>query len=91
MQHDDPAYLEGLSELDRARAIVADPSPLERSNVMMRVRETLVEHGKEGTGVVAPDGITVYPANTGTAMFGCLALLLLFPAGFLIMIGVDDL
>ena len=45
------------------RALPRNDAPLEISNTMMRVRETLVAGGKEGESVVSPDGITIFPAN----------------------------
>lgn len=36
---------------------------LEKTNILMKLRETLTDHGKEGTNVTCPNGISVYPNN----------------------------
>lgn len=45
-------------------------SPLETSNTMIRVHETLVHGGKEGETEEAPDGISVFPHNVAFAVWG---------------------
>lgn len=41
-----------------------DTSPLERSNMLIKLRETLIDHGKNGDHVTAPNGISKYPNNS---------------------------
>ncbi len=38
-------------------------SPLERTNILMKLRETLMEHGKNGDYVSKPNGLSRYPNN----------------------------
>ena len=42
-----------------------DGTQLEKSNVLMKVRESLTDSGKEGTDLTIPNGISRYPNNTG--------------------------
>jgi hypothetical protein len=59
-----------LAELDTVRK--ANTTPLEKSNILMKLRETLLDNGKNGTTLTVPDGISVFPANGGWAFFGFL-------------------
>ena len=38
-------------------------SQLEKSNVLLKVRESLTDNGKDGTELTLPDGISLYPDN----------------------------
>lgn len=44
-------------------------SQLEKTNVLLKVRESLTDEGKDGTKLNTPDGISRYPNN---ALFGIL-------------------
>jgi hypothetical protein len=57
-----------------------DATPLERTNVLMKLRETLMDSGEKGDHVTKPDGISVYPHNkayayTAIGLFLLLALM----------------
>lgn len=74
--------------LDELRAVIAKgegASALERSNVLLKLRETLLDHGGEGgTQVTYPPGLDVYPHNTLLAVTLILsAIVLLLSAGYL--------
>ena len=63
--------LEGLS---------ADATLLERSNVLLKLRETLLDHGQRGEHVTAPDGISRYPHNRVFAAVNPLSIVFLVVA-----------
>ena len=44
--------------------------PLTVSNELMKLRETLLDHGDSGEHVTDPPGIKLFPANTAYAFFG---------------------
>jgi len=56
----------------------ADSSPLEKTNVLMKLRESLTSNDSNGsTNVIVPEGITVYPNNVmyfWWGMLSCIAL-----------------
>lgn len=57
-------WYENLSaSLKDLREIPAEASQLERSNVLMKLRETLLDNGSEGDSLTIPFGISVYPSN----------------------------
>jgi hypothetical protein len=43
-------------------------SQLEASNLLIKLRETLIDHDKEGQRVTRPNGIAVFPNNVGWAV-----------------------
>lgn len=65
--------------LTDSRAILMRLPPgdaeLEVSNTMMRVHESLVANGKEGSSVIAPEGISIFPHNVAFFWWGLLSLL----------------
>ena len=73
-------------ELDQ---IDSTTTQLETSNILIKLRETLLDHtGQGGDKVTAPDGISVYPNNTGYMLWGllsfisiCIACILWFQYG----------
>lgn len=56
-----------LAELE---SLPASATPMERSNLLMKLRETLLDHKEKGTVVTAPEGISVSPANSAMFSFG---------------------
>lgn len=56
------------ASLKELREMPADASQLERSNVLMKLRETLV--GSEGVSLTMPSGISVYPSNAAFFWWG---------------------
>jgi len=63
---------ESLDELEK---MSPDATPLERSNMLMKLRETLLDSG-QSTSVTYPNGLEIFPNNTGYAIFGCLSSVL---------------
>lgn len=50
---------------------------LEESNLLMKLRETLLDHTSDGTEVTVPSGIYLFPSNTGFAIWGWVSLIIL--------------
>ena len=48
------------SELDK---LSVNATSLEKSNVLMRLREALTDNNESGVSVTIPDGISIYPKN----------------------------
>lgn len=67
------------TELDNLKSV----SALERTNVLMKLRETLLDTG-EKTSVTVPEGLAVYPDNKFWAALMILAITL-GSAGFIIL------
>lgn len=60
---------EAYSELEN---LSEDASSLEKTNVLMKLRETLTDEDEDGISITVPDGISIYPNNV---MYFCWGLL----------------
>lgn len=49
------------SSRDELNKVTSETTQLERTNVLMKLRETLLDHGDHGDHVTLPDGISVFP------------------------------
>lgn len=58
-----------LAELDDLSAKGDKVSVLEASNCLLKLRDTLTDHGEKGTKVIYPDGLSIYPNNLVFALF----------------------
>jgi hypothetical protein len=65
-------------------------TPLEVSNTLMRVRETLMASGKDGDTITVPWDISIYPNNAAFFWWGLLSFLT-FAAGLLAWLMEMDL
>lgn len=74
---------QSLKELYTVRP---DATQLEKSNVLMKLRETLLDEGKS-TSVTKPMGISVYPHNTIFFFWGWLSFIF---GAVLSLIGIID-
>ncbi len=55
----------------------SDASSLEKTNVLMKLRETLTDDsGENGTKVTVPNGITIYPNNVLYCLWGVFSFVL---------------
>jgi len=64
-------------ELD---TLPANSSSLEKTNVLMKLRESLTDQGKDNVNVTFPSGISIYPHNV--AFFWLTLILLILCVGF---------
>jgi hypothetical protein len=64
-------------ELDSA----LNGSQLEKSNVLMKVRESLTDNGEKGTELTIPSGLYAYPHNLLLGIIEWIALLLVISGG----------
>jgi hypothetical protein len=64
------AYLDELREVD------SEATQLERSNVLMKLRETLLDEEDGSAGVTVPAGISVFPHNRDYSLWGSISIVL---------------
>ena len=74
-----------LGELEK---ITPETTQLERSNILIKLRETLLDHGESVT-VTKPNGISLYPNNIGYASFGLLSFVVAIFGMVVIIIECD--
>lgn len=67
--------------------VTPETTQLERTNVLMKLRETLLDHGEKGDSVTAPGGISVFPSNTPYFIFGWLTFLVGCGGAFCLVVG----
>lgn len=51
-----------------------ESTPLEKSNLLMKLRETILDDGGSGVSVTSPEGIEIYPNNVGLCWLSVLSL-----------------
>lgn len=77
-----------LIELQKVRP---ETTQLERSNILIKLRETIYHHGDKGSkSVIAPPGISVFPSNVGYCIWGWGSFLLLVVAGIGLAVAVNN-
>ncbi len=79
------------SSLEELKKVNPGASQLEKSNLLMKLRETLLDHSSEGTKVTLPAGISKYPNNVAYAIWLWIGMVLFVFGVFLIAIGKDEL
>jgi len=70
--------------------VTDETTPLERTNILMKLRETLLDGGKEGSTVTVPSGISIYPNNVAYVWFGGIAFILFIISCTLWVILFDE-
>lgn len=64
------------ASLKELREVKPDATQLEKSNILMKLRETLLDSGEKGVHITAPDGISRFPNNTAYTVWVLLSLIL---------------
>jgi len=68
-------YSNLTAALDELRNLDLEATPLERTNVLMKLRETILDQNEQGkTAVTMPEGISVFPNNKAFALWAVLSL-----------------
>ncbi len=75
---------------DELKAVKPETAMLERTNILMKLRETLLDHGSRGSeSVTQPEGISIAPNNLGYALWGWMSGLIGLVGAVLFMVGLD--
>lgn len=78
------------SSLEGLRQISPEATSLEKSNVLIKLRETLMDKAKEGGSISVPEGISIYPYNFAFMIWGVIAGILAFIGAFNILAFWDE-
>ena len=78
------------SSLEELKQIGPEATSLEKSNVLIKLRETLTDKSKEKTEISVPMGISVYPNNFGYMIWGVLSTILGIIGVIIFRIGMDE-
>lgn len=71
-------------------ALPETASGLEKSNMLMKLRETLTDEGEKGTTLTKPDGISRYPHNTFWALANTIQVILWIVGLFILYAWLDE-
>lgn len=66
------------NSLAELRTISEDATQLEKSNVLMKLRETILDESSSGQKVTLPSGISVFPNNVMLAWIGMICFVVTF-------------
>ncbi|MFA6227549.1 MAG: hypothetical protein WC631_03710 [Candidatus Paceibacterota bacterium] len=69
-------YKNMKDSLVELQSIKDTATPLEKSNVLMKLRETLTHHGDKSTSITVPWGISLAPHNVLFAVWGVISVLI---------------
>ena len=78
-----------LAEVRKVRA-QPDATDLERSNVLIKLEKTMLDQGKDGSSVVVPGGISIFPNNLGFFWWAVLSFIGILLFGGLAVFGNWD-
>lgn len=82
-------YTNVKSALGELEKMNPNATQLEKSNLLMKLRETLLDEGKT-SGITLPEGISVYPNNAAMGILGIFSLILMV-AGIIAITPWDEL
>lgn len=74
------------SSLTELKAVKPDAGQTETSNVLMKLKETLLDDTETGTTITVPDGISRFPNNKAYALASVITIILLIIGVVLIFI-----
>jgi hypothetical protein len=63
------------SSLNELKNVNPESSQLEKSNILLKLRETILDNSQSGSSVTRPDGISKYPFNAIFALWGGLSFI----------------
>ena len=78
------------SSLEELNQVKPEATSLEKSNILIKLRETLTHKTKGGGEVAVPTGISVYPNNFAFMLWGILSFILGICGALLFMVGLED-
>ena len=76
------------ASLEELRAVKGGATQLEKSNILIKLRETLLDHSSSGVSITVPSGVSVFPSNMAWMLWGGFSII--FAAIFWIVVLSDD-
>ncbi|TSC58114.1 MAG: hypothetical protein Greene041619_803 [Candidatus Peregrinibacteria bacterium Greene0416_19] len=78
------------ASLEELRKIPSDASQLEKSNVLLKLRQTLLDHKGSGEEVTNPVGISVFPHNTLYMIWAVVGLILFIVGAICLLAALQE-
>lgn len=69
------------------RSIPEEATPLEKTNVLMKLRETLTDETESGVSVTIPNGISIFPKNIEYFWWGLISFILCLVFWILVVVA----
>ena len=82
-------WYENIKACQSELANCLDGTQLEKSNVLMKVRESLTDNGEDGTVLTIPPGISRYPSNLLFGLANTISIILLLFFLFMIVYAFE--
>lgn len=79
------------ASLTELKTLSPDATPLEKSNMLIKLRETILSHGERGEYVTRPEGIHKYPNNGKWAFATALGAMLILVSIGIFFVDLHDL
>jgi hypothetical protein len=79
------------SSLEQLKSLKPNTSELEKSNTLIKLRETLIKHGEKSDYVNVPEGISIFPYNVLFCIVGWIAGILAILGLIIMLVGFSDL
>ncbi len=80
------------TSLDELKGLPPDASGLEKSNVLLKLHETLIRSGDQGKqSINVPPGISVFPGNKFFAVWGTISVVLCIFGVLLGLVAIEDM
>lgn len=84
-------YTNLKTSLEELQALDSTSTVLERSNMLMKLRETLMDDGERGASITTPPGISLFPMNIGLAFWGIVSFIMMLFGGVWVLLESDFL
>ena len=83
-------WYQNLKSCQKELRECANKTQLEKSNVLMKVRESLTDNGSDGTKLTVPEGLYKYPNVVWYSILNAIAVILFLCGGLIIYAKWDD-
>lgn len=84
-------WYDNLKACQKELKSAINASQLEKSNVLMKVRESLTDEGENGTKLTIPDGLYKYPNNAAWAIVEFISLFVFLGGCIMFMCVMEDI
>lgn len=71
-------YTNMNNSLNELNEVKKDASSLEKSNILIKLRESIMSSGEHGDNIMLPEGISIFPNNVVFSLWGYMSSLFLF-------------
>ena len=84
-------WYDNLKACQKELKSAINASQLEKSNVLMKVRESLTDEGEKGTDLTIPDGLYKYPNNAAWAIVEFISLFVFLGGLIMFICAMEDI